>query len=147
MPWKFLSFALVLLMLTGVGLPVAAQLPGEEPETSLPLLRLAVVDLKVQGEREPEVVQGAFTAVLPAMTECLAAASERVGKIPHRITVRFNLGSSGKVVWCKVIDPPLKTLEACLCKALTKIQLPPLGDSISRVTVLLESRQDHLLTP
>jgi hypothetical protein len=61
--------------------------------------------------------------------------------------LRLNLGSNGKVVWSKLIDPPLKSLEACLIKVLPQMKLPPAGTALSKVTVTLEAKLDHLIIP
>ncbi len=145
---RFGYFRLVVMILITMclALPVSAQVqpgveaqvqPGEEAQPG-PILRVAVVDLKVQGEQTPTAVREALTAVLPALADCLQAEFQRAGKVPTKIMLRFNVGGNGKVVWCKVIDPPLKSLDACICKVLPQIQLPPSGSTISRVTVILE---------
>jgi hypothetical protein len=154
---QFGSFRLIVMIIITVCLvlPVSAQIqpgeeaqvqPGEEAQPG-PILRVAVVDLKVQGEQAPDVVREAFTAVLPALVDCLQTEYQRGGKIPPRIMLRFNVGGNGKVVWCKVIEPALKSLDACICKVLPQLQLPATGATISRATVILDSRLDHLLTP
>ena len=128
-------------------LPVAAQVQPEEESQHGPILRVAVGDLTVQGEQTPAAVREALTAVLPALADCLQAEYQRASKVPTRIMLRFNLSGNGKVVWGKVIDPPLKSLDACVGKVLPQIQLSPTGSTISRVTVILEPKLDHLLAP
>jgi hypothetical protein len=146
---RFGIFRLVMMLLTTICLvlPVSAQVqPGEEALPG-PILRVAVGDLTVQGEQTPAAVREALTAVLPVLADCLQAEFQRAGKVPTKIMLRFNVGGNGKIVWCKVIDPPLKSLEACMCKVLPQMQLPATGTTISRATVTLESRLDHLLAP
>jgi hypothetical protein len=139
---------LVMILLTiCLALPVSAQVQPEEEAKPGPILRVTIADLNVQGKRTPDEVREAFTALLPAMADCLQAEHERTGKAPWRVMLRFNLGSNGKVAWCKVIDPPLKTMDACFCKVLPQMKLAPAGDTISRVTVILEVSMDHLLAP
>jgi hypothetical protein len=128
-------------------LPVPAQVQPEEEAKPGPILRIVISDVKVQGEQSPEAVRQALQAILPGVVDCVQAEYERVGKVPHRIMLRFNLSSNGKVVWSKVIDPPLKSMEACMTKVLPKMTLPPAGTTLSRVTVLLEAKLDHLLVP
>ncbi len=141
---------LVVMILLGLllALPGLAQVPPAEEALPGPILRVTMAEVQVQGERTPESVREAFTAVLPAVADCLQAEAERAGKAPKRVMLRLNLGSNGKVQWSKVIDPPAKSLEACCSQALRRIQLPPSASgTISRATVTLEVRQDHLLTP
>ena len=128
--------------------PVSAQVPppgGEEKPG--PLIRVIITDLQVQGGQTPAAVREAFNTILPQLVDCIEAEYERVRKLPNRIMLRFNLSSNGKVVWSKVIDPPLRSLEDCMSKTLLQIQLSPSGSSITRVTVLLETRMDHLIAP
>ncbi len=145
----FASFGLIMIfwMFCSVQ-PVWPQVqqPGEEDKPE-PLIRVFVTDLTVQGEQTPETVKEALNTILPQMVGCIEAEYERVRKLPNRIMLRFNLGSNGKVVWSKIIDPPLRSLEVCISKTLLQMQLPPSGSSITRVTVLLDTRMDHLLAP
>ncbi len=142
----FRLIAMILIMAFMV-FPALAQLEqGEQPQSEA-ILRVAIADLKVQGEQAPAAVREALTAVLPALVDCIQSEYQRVGKVPTSMMLRFNLGGNGKVVWCKVIDPPLKSLDACIGKVLPQIQLPPTGSTLSRVTVLLEAKLDHLLAP
>jgi hypothetical protein len=129
-------------------LPVSAQLPqpGEDKKPG-PLIRVMVSDLQVQGGQTPEAVREAFNTILPQLVDCIEAEYERARKLPNRIMLRFNLSSNGKVVWSKVIDPPLRSLEDCMSKNLRQLQLPPSGSTITRVTVVLETRMDHLMAP
>jgi hypothetical protein len=129
-------------------LPVAAQVqqPGEEARPE-PLIRVMVADLTVQGGQTPEAVREGFNAILPQVVDCIEKEYERVKKLPRKIMLRLNLGSNGKVAWSKVVDPPLKSLDACVAKVLQQMQLPPTGTTISRVTIVLETRTDHLLSP
>ncbi len=145
----FGCFRLVIMIFITVclALPVLSQAqPGEEAKPEL-MLRVAVGDLQVQGAQTPAAVREALTAVLPALADCLQTEYQRASKVPTRIMLRFNLSGNGKVVWGKVIDPPLKSLDACIGKVLPQIQLPPTGTTISRVTVILEAKLDHLLAP
>ena len=148
--WRFAGFGLIIMFfgIFSAVLPVSAQVqqPVEEdkPET---LIRVFVTDLDVQGVQTPEAVREAFNTVLPQVVSCIEAEYERARKLPNKIMLRFNLNSNGKVVWSKVIDPPLKSLEVCISKALLQMQLPPAGNTLSRVTLLLEARIDHLLAP
>jgi hypothetical protein len=135
------------LMTTFLTWPIPAQVQPEDEDKPGPMLRIAVRELTVQGEQTPEAVRQAFSAILPQLVDCIQAEIERAGKAPNRIMLRFNLSSSGKVVWSKVIDPPLKSLDACITKVLPQVQLPPAGRSISKVTLWLETKMDHLLTP
>jgi hypothetical protein len=143
------SFGLIVMVLMTVCLvlPVLAQVQPEEEAKSGPILRIVIKDLTVQGGQPPDAVRQALQEVLPAVVDCVQAEYERAGKAPHRIMLRFNLGSNGKVVWSKLIDPPLKTLEACLNKVMPQIKLPPAGTTLSKVTVMLEAKLDHLLVP
>jgi hypothetical protein len=86
---------------------------------------------------------------LIASLKKLAKMDVQNTRIPqtNKIMLRFNLNSNGKVVWSKVVDPPLKSLEVCISKALLQMQSPPAGNTLSRVTILLEARIDHLLAP
>lgn len=129
--------------------PAWAQVPGEEEEWdgSEPLLQVAIAELFVLGEQPPEAVRDAVTAILPSMAACLRAAHVRSGKIPARLTLRFNLSGSGKVVWVKLVDPADKNLENCLSRALAALRLPSNGTNLTRVTLLLACRTDHLLSP
>jgi hypothetical protein len=147
--WRIGGFGLwaMVWMILCLAVPLRAQeRPAEEAKPG-PILRVTIADLNVQGKRTPDEVRGAFTSLLPALVDCLQAEYERAGKPPKRVMVRFNLGSNGKVSWSKVIDPPLKTLEACFSKVLATIKLAPAGDTVSRATIILEVRQDHLLAP
>lgn len=142
----------LLAVLTGVFWQVglaAGQVPGDGEESNQPevIIQVTLAELQVQGEQEPEAVREGFSAILPALAACLQGEQRRLGKVPARLTVRFNLSGSGKVVWTKLTDPPLKSLEACLGKALASLRLPPTGTSLSRATAVLECRTDHLLTP
>jgi hypothetical protein len=141
------GLSVMILMILCLALPIPAQVRPEEEAMPGPVLRVTLADLQVQGGRTPDEVREGFTAMLPAMVGCLQAEYERTGKAPKRIMLRFNLGSIGKVTWTKMIDPPLKTLDACLSKVLLQIKLPPSGDTVSRVTAILEVRLDHLLEP
>ena len=146
---RFGYFRLVIMIFITVclALPVPAQVqPGEEAKPE-PILRVAIADLQIQGEQSADSVRQALTAVLPAVVDCIQAEYQRTGKVPTRIMLRFNLSSNGKVVWNKVIDPPLKSLDTCVSKVLPQIKLPPSGTSLSRVTVVLTAKLDHLLTP
>jgi len=148
--WILLLLLLSVLMVgTCQVRPSSAQLPGQSEESAQPeaLLQVTVADLKVQGDYAPETVKEAFTAVLPAIAVCLQGEYQRLGKVPAKLTLRFNLSGSGKVVWTKLVDPPLQSLEACLGKALAALRLPPAGSPLSRATVVLECRTDHLLVP
>jgi hypothetical protein len=145
--FSWLGLLVMILLTLCLDLPIAAQVQPEEEAKPEPILRVTIADLNIQGKRTPDEVREAFTALLPAMVDCLHLEYERTGKAPGRIMLRFNLSSNGKVTWCKVIDPPLKTLEACFCKVLPQMKLAPAGDTISRVTVILEVRMDHLLAP
>jgi hypothetical protein len=148
-PRRFRCFRLITLIFITfcLALPVSAQVqPGEEAKPE-PILRVAIADLQVQGEQSADEVRQALTAVLPAVVDCIQAESQRSGKVPTSIMLRFNLGSNGKVVWYKVIDPPLKSLDTCVGKVLPQIQLPPSGTRLSRVTVVLTAKLDHLLAP
>ncbi len=129
--------------------PAAAQPPGPAEDQDGPeaIVQVAVADLTVQGEQSPEELRQAIVAVLPAVAACLQGEYQRLGKVPAKITLRFNLSGSGKVVWTKLIDPPLKSLDTCLAKALASLRLPATGTTLSRATVVLECRSDHLLTP
>jgi hypothetical protein len=129
--------------------PAWAQVPGQEEEWdgSEPLLQVAIVELTVQGEQPPEAVREAVAAILPSMAACLRGAQEKAAKIPARLTLRFNLSGSGKVVWVKLVDPTDKNLENCLGRALAALRLPSNGSNLSRVTLLLACRTDHLLNP
>lgn len=127
--------------------PVLAQIQPEEEAKPGPILRIAITDVTVQGEQSPDAVRQALQAVLPAIVDCVQTEYERAGKVPFRIMLRFNLGSNGKVVWSKVVDPPLKSLDACVSKVLPQLTLPPAGKTLSRVTVMLEAKLDHLLAP
>ena len=120
------------------------QQPGEEAPPE-PLIRVMVKNLDVQGGQTPEAVKEAFNAILPQVVACIEAEYERVRKLPHSLMLRFNLSSTGKVVWSKLIDPPLKSLDACIAKVLAHMELSPTGTTITRVTVVLETRTDHLL--
>jgi hypothetical protein len=149
--WKSLSGAGLLIMVlwaVWLVLPAAAQVqqPAEEA-TSEPLIRVVVADLTVQGEQTPEAVREGFNAILPQVVDCIEKEYERVKKLPRKIMLRLNLSSNGKVAWSKVVDPPLKSLDACIAKVLHQMQLPPAGTSLTRVTVVLETRTDHLLSP
>jgi hypothetical protein len=139
---------IVILVMVWLVLPVSAQVqqPGEEAKPE-PLIRVMVTDLTVQGERTPETVKQAFNAVLPQLVGCIEAEYERVRRIPNKLMLRFNLNSNGKVAWVKLIDPPLKSLDACIAKVLPNLQLPPEGSTLTRVTVMLETRTDHLIGP
>lgn len=137
----------VVLIMAWLVWPVAAQVQPAQEAAPEPILRLVITDLKIQGERSPDVVREALTGILPQVVDCIQAEYERVGKLPHSYMIRFNLGGNGKVVWSKVIDPPLKSLDACLAKVLPRMQLPPAGTGLSRVTVMLGAKQDHLLAP
>jgi hypothetical protein len=137
----------VVLIMAFLVLPVLAQVQPEEEAKSEPILRIVVTDLKVQGEQSPEAVREALNGILPQLIDCIQAEYGRAGKVPHRYMIRFNLGGNGKVVWSKVIDPPLKSLDACISKVLPKIQLPSAGTGLSRVTIMLETKMDHLLAP
>ena len=130
-------------------LPVAAQIqpPGEEAQQEGPLIRVVIADLTVQGEQTPEAVREGFNAILPQVVDCIEKEYERVKRLPRKIILRINLSSNGKVGWSKVTDPPLQSLDACIGKVLHQMQLPPAGNAISRVTVVLETRTDHLLNP
>jgi hypothetical protein len=148
--WRFAGFGLI-IMFFGIFfavLPVSAQVQqpvGEDqPET---LIRVFVTDLNVQGVQTPEAVREAFNTVLPQVVSCIEAEYVRTRKLPNKIMLRFNLNSNGKAVWSKVIDPPLKSLEVCISKVLLQMQSPPAGTTLSRVTLLLEARIDHLLAP
>lgn len=148
--WILLILLLPVLMVgTCQVRPSAAQQPGQPEESGQPeaILQVSVADLKVQGDYTPEAVQEAFKAVLPAVAACLQGAYQRLGKVPAKLTLRFNLSGSGKVVWTKLVDPPLQSLEACLSKALAALRLPASGSTLSRATVVLECRSDHLLMP
>ncbi len=128
--------------------PTAAQLPGPDggagpPET---LMRITVADLTIQGEVPAAAVREALTPLPPPVLACLESELGRHGKLPARITLRFNL-SGGRVVWSKLIDPPWKTLDACLARALAGVKLPSAGSGLSRATLVLECRTDHLLAP
>lgn len=143
----YFRFVIMIFITVCLALPVSAQVqPGEEAKPE-PILRVAIADLQVQGEQSADEVRKAITAVLPAVVDCIQAEYQRTRKGPTRIMLRFNLGGNGKVVWCKVVDPPLKSLDACICKVLPQIQLPPSGTSLSRVTVVLAAKLDHLLAP
>lgn len=142
-----LGLVFLILAVLCLIVPVAAQMPPDEAAPSGPILRVAVVDVKVQGEQEPAAIRQAFTALLPALADCLQTEYQRVGKVPAKIVLRLNVGGNGKVVWCKVIDPVLKSLEACICSVVPKLQLPASGSALSRATVILESELDHLLAP
>ena len=137
---------IAILFLVWLVLPVLAQeqQPGEEAPPE-PLIRVMVKNLDVQGGQTPEAVKEAFNAILPQVVACIEAEYERVRKLPHSLMLRFNLSSTGKVVWSKLIDPPLKSLDACIAKVLAHMELPPTGTTITRVTVVLETRTDHLL--
>lgn len=129
--------------------PSKAQLPGqpEDEGQSEAILRVAVAEVRVQGEQAPEAIKEALPAVLPALAACLQSEYQRLGKLPAKITLRFNLSGNGKVVWTKLIDPPQKSLDICLGKAMSALRLPPAGNDLSRVTVVLECHFDHLLAP
>jgi hypothetical protein len=152
MNWRRVILAAGLLLASAWGClagPIWAQLPGEEQELdpAATIVRLAVAEVAVQGEYESEAVKTALTAVLPQLAACLPGAADLRGRLPAKITVRFNLGSSGKVVWLKLIEPAGKKLEECFSRSLAALRLPPTGAGLSRVTVVLECRSDHLLTP
>jgi hypothetical protein len=137
---------IAILFMVWLVLPVSAQVqqPGEEAPPE-PLIRVMVKNLDVQGGQTPEAVKEAFNAILPRVVECIEAEYERVRKLPHSLMLRFNLSSTGRVVWSKLIDPPLKSLDACIGKVLAHMELPPTGTTITRVTVMIETRTDHLL--
>ncbi len=148
--WILLILLLSVLLVSSCQVwPSAAQTLGQPEESGRPeaILQVSVAELKVQGDYPPEAVREAFTAVLPAVATCLQGEYQRLGKVPAQLTLRFNLSGSGKVVWTKLVDPPLKSLEACLGKALGSLQLPAAGTTLSRATVVLECRSDHLLQP
>jgi hypothetical protein len=136
----------MILFMVWLVLPVSAQVqqPGEEAKPE-PLIRVMVKDLAVQGEQKPEAVKEAFNAILPRLAECIEAEYERARRLPNNLMLRFNLSSNGKVVWSKLVDPPLKSLDTCIAKVLLQMQLAPSGSTITRVTVMLETRTDHLL--
>ena len=149
--WRRCAGFGLIIMFFGIfsaNLPVSAQVqqPVEEDKPE-PLIRVFATDLDVQGVQTPEAVREGFNTVLPQVVSCIEAEYERTRKLPNNIRLRFNLNSNGKVVWSKVIDPPLKSLEVCISKALLQMQLPPAGNTLSRVTILLEARIDHLLAP
>jgi hypothetical protein len=137
---------ITILLMVWLVLPVSAQVqqPGEEAAPE-PLIRVMVKDVQVQGGQTPETVKDAFNAILPKVVECIEAEYERVHKLPNKLMLRFNVSSNGKVVWSKLIDPPLKSLDACIVKVLPHMEMPPTGTSITRVTLVLETRTDHLL--
>lgn len=141
-----LAFITTLFCLWCAFQPVSAQINqsgGEDkPE---PLIRVIISDLQVQGQQTPEAVRDAINNVLPQMVSCIEAEYERVKKLPNKLMLRFNLGSNGKIGWSQLIDPPLKSLDACLSKTLKQVQMPPAGNTVTRVTMLLEIRMDHLL--
>lgn len=135
------------LMIMVGALPGAAQMPpGEEPLPG-PLLRVTLAELTVLGERKPEEVREGFKMVLPGLVDCFQGEYERTGRVPARVVLRYNVGSNGKVTWSKVIDPPFKSLEACVGKVLAEMKLAPAGQTVSRMTAILEVRPDHLLAP
>jgi hypothetical protein len=142
------GFISLIFCILCAALPVSAQVPqpGEDNKPG-PLIRVMVSDLQVQGEQTPEAFREAFNTILPQLADCIEAEYERARRLPNRIMLRFNLSSNGKVVWSKVIDPPLRSLEDCLSKTLLRLQLPPSGSRITRITVLLETRMDHLMAP
>ncbi len=130
--------------------PAWAQIPGQEEEWdgAEPLLQVAIAELTVQGEQPQEDIREAVVGILPTMAACLRSTQEKSSKIPARLTLRFNLSGSGKVVWVKLVDPGNKTLENCLGRALAALRLPPSGGtSLTRVTLILTCRTDHLLSP
>jgi hypothetical protein len=142
-----LGLSVMILLTLCLAIPISAQVQPEEEAKPEPILRVTIADLNIQGKRTPDEVREALKSVLPAVVDCLQAEHERAGKAPRRIMLRFNLSSNGKVAWCKVIDPPLKTMDGCFCKVLPQMKLAPAGDTISRVTVILEVSMDHLLAP
>lgn len=127
--------------------PLRAQVAPGGQDGPEPILRLAIHDVKVQGEYSAETVREAFTHILPAVVDCVQAEYQRAGKGPSRLTLRFNLSSNGRVVWSKLVDPAWRALDACLGKALGQMRLGPSGATLSRVTMVLETQQDHLLNP
>jgi|GEM_PF-4606496 len=148
------GFAVGCLLLLGscLGAPwvtVWAQLPeqAQELSPSPAVVRVAVADIVVQGSYGPEEVRAACTAILPNLAACLQTVLDLQGRLPAKITLRFNLGSNGKVVWTKLIEPTGKKLEECLSRSLATLRLPPAGTSLTRVTLVLECRSDHLLSP
>jgi hypothetical protein len=146
----FAGFGLISMILcmfcAAQSVPAQFPQPGGEEKPG-PLIRVMVTDLQVQGGQTPEAVREAFNTVLPQVVDCIKTEYERAQKLPKRIMLRFNLSSNGKIGWSKIIDPPLKTLEVCLSKTLLQMQLPPSGSTITRVTVVLETRMDHLIAP
>jgi hypothetical protein len=146
---RFGGFSAVVMIFSMVCLiaPALAQVNQEEEAQPEAILRVAIVDLKVQGKREPAAVREALTVVLPGLVTCVQAEYQRVGKVPTRITLRFNVGGNGKVVWCQVVDLASKSADVCLGKVLRQMQLPPAEEIRSRVTVVLEAKLDHLLAP
>ncbi|MBM4287657.1 MAG: hypothetical protein FJ135_05850 [Deltaproteobacteria bacterium] len=140
-------FWVMLVILAGLLGPAGAQPLPEEEQQVEPVLQVVIHELQVIGERDPAAVREAITAILPDLAECVQAEHRRLGRVPARMTLRFNLGGSGRVVWCKVVDPEVKSLDACLCRALGQLRLPPLEETRSRVTVVLEAKLDHLLMP
>ncbi|MGQ9920743.1 MAG: hypothetical protein ACUVRZ_05375 [Desulfobacca sp.] len=148
--WIFLLVLLSVLMASTCQIrPAVAQgaeqlEPSGQPET---IMQVLVAELQVQGDYASETVQEALTAVLPAMAVCLEGEYQRHGNVPAKLTVRFNLSGSGKVVWTKLVDPLRQSLEVCLAKALAALRLPPAGTTLSRVTLVLACRTDHLLQP
>jgi hypothetical protein len=138
---------ITILCLVWFVLPVWAQVeqPGEEAAPE-PLIRVVVKDVQVQGGQTPETVKESFNAILPQVVQCFEAEYERVKKLPNKLMLRFNVSSNGKVVWRKLSDPSLKSLDACLAKVLSHMEMPPTGSSITRVTVVLETTTDTLLS-
>jgi len=140
--WVVLTSVTVLM--TWPGLAPAEQ-TNERPDIGI--LRISILNLTVHGKQEVSVVREAMTVLLPQLADCIQAEYQRVNKVPTRIVLRLNVAGCGKIVWCKIVDPVLKTLDNCVCKILQQMQLPAGGEEISRVTVLLGVKIDHLLTP
>lgn len=114
-------------------------------EADLPLVRLGILELQVQGGRPAAEFRPVVESLLPAILDCLASGRRQDSPLPERLALRFNVDAGGRLIWFKLLSPGRTDLEAPLKKVLQQPRWPA-APQPAKVYLVLGLKTDHLLS-